>query len=165
MKSFLILTAIVYLALGACAPYKSFIRQPALEAYDLNPAAGSYPKVPADQIIVYASKKFAPKQYVVLAKLKSTAGGDWLKEEELYKELRRKASELGADAVIVDEVTPITGGGIQLNTDNPPNRHQAWIAYPPDIPVTVYVPAPTKEPTAEEQKLLKCYAIAVRVKP
>jgi len=163
MKIYPIFSACLFLALWGCARYKSYPWTTEIAVYDQNPASVNYSKVPADQIIVYAAEKFAPKQYVVIAKLKSN--GDWMQEEDLYGELRQKASDLGADAVIMLEVTHVSTGGLLPNKDNPPNPRPAWITIPPEFAVSIYAPAPTREPTIQEQKLLQCYALAIRSRP
>jgi hypothetical protein len=133
-----------------------------MEAYDISPSAGIYPKVPVDQIILYPAKKFAPKNYVLLARLKS--GGDSYCESEdvLFQEFKKKASELGADAVVVLEITR-PGGGVRIETGGQPINDLGYVLHTHDTGITEVIPQLTKE--HKINKDFKGYGLAIHSIP
>lgn len=78
---------------------------PDVVIYDVTPEAKDYPKTDPEEIILYPDPKFAPKSYVLLAHLKSDYRTDCQSEEELFGLFKKRASEVGADEVVVLEVS------------------------------------------------------------
>ncbi len=138
---------------------------------DVASSAGSYPKVPPDQIIVYASRKFAPKNYVILARVSSDINYFAPSEDKLFEMFKAKASQLGADAVVViDDET--TGGDVKIVDGYQPANDIGYMSEPKTS--LGYLGSPSNEryfevtpvPTPEHQKIFyKAEAYAVRVNP
>lgn len=131
-----------------------------MEAYEISPDAANYPKVLADKIIVYESEKFAPKGYMLLAKLKS--GGDSYcgTEMDLFKEFRKKAAEYGADAVIIVEITTQNPGSIDMGQPGGPNDLSS-LNLSMAVTANKYPMSNFKPGTVN----FKGYALAIRSKP
>ncbi len=111
-KTALILLSLAFISLGCVASTIESL-EPKLNVDDVAPDAGSYTKVPPSKIIVYASEKFAPKHYVILATLSSRLAFPSKTEDDLFTLFRNKASELGANAVVVTDVQQ-TGESVDI---------------------------------------------------
>jgi hypothetical protein len=71
------------------------------------------PPVPADRVAIYRTADQVPGKYEEVALLSSSGDYSMTSEEEMYKSMRKKAGELGANAVILDAVSePSTGGKV-----------------------------------------------------
>jgi hypothetical protein len=124
--------------------YKAWV--PQLEAYDINPSAVNFPRVPTDQIIVYPEPKFAPKNYVLVARMKSAGDSYWIPQADLMMEFQKKAAELGADAVIVSELTQ-QGGGVHILIGGQPANDLSHAAA-----ITLVTPVPYTGPPLDEYR-------------
>ncbi|HTA76565.1 MAG TPA: hypothetical protein VK791_05360 [bacterium] len=67
-----------------------------------------YKKVDEEKVKIYASLKFAPRNYVTVAQLKTNEEHKTL--ESLMKVMQKKASALHANAVVFLSITPKTTG-------------------------------------------------------
>jgi hypothetical protein len=101
-----LLTSLPFWGIGCTTLENQRYETTPVEAYDLNASAGKYNPVAPEDVIVYVSEKFAPKNYVLLAKLHSTGEGDWLTRNDLMAQFKQKAAALGANAVIVLDLNP-----------------------------------------------------------
>ncbi|MDI6697608.1 MAG: hypothetical protein QME85_01550 [Candidatus Saccharicenans sp.] len=63
------------------------------------------PPVPWDQVIIYRTADQVPGKYEEIALLTASGDSMWTKEEEMYKEMRKKAGKLGANAIILDAMS------------------------------------------------------------
>ncbi len=147
---FLLLLVAVF---SGCISMQETYEIPEVESYDVNNSAEKYPNVPEDQIIVYASEKFAPKDYVILAKLKSTDEGDWITQDKLMEEFKKKASSLGANAVIVLDLNPQSHGGEKVFSREENNTNPNYMNQPIyDSGTTLEIPFSTQNPKDDKFK-------------
>ncbi len=138
---------------------------PEVEVENLNTASRTYKAVPVDQIIVYVSEKYAPKHYVPLARLKSSWNSDWLPKEILIDEFKKKAGELGANAVIVLDIIPEGSGKTKILTGLQPDNDFGYHQAPFNSGITVVTPGPINESGEEKGKVFKGDALAVWTTP
>jgi hypothetical protein len=127
-----------------------------VEAYDILTVSKNYPKVPADQLIVYPSQRFAPTRYLILAKLKSGGDSYCPTQDELFRYFQKKAAEFGADAVIVVLVTNQTEGNAVMNVHSGADTDLAM-----GVSATSY---PIHSATSGQPNY-KGYALAIRLNP
>ena len=146
-----------------CNRYGRVGLYPQVDATDISPSAGNYPKIPANQIIVYPSAKFAPKRFLLVARLKSGWASYCPSEEDLLEEFRKKAAELGADAVIVSEITIPGGKGVEIKTGLAPTNDLGYVSNPRDVGITQVISQPSKDRPSKGN--FKGYALAIRSKP
>lgn len=165
MKHPIALAAILAILAGGCAPFHSSPWVIEVQAYDQSPSAGHYPQVPVDRIIVYAGPSFAPKKFELLARLKSAPGADWLPEDAFMDEFKKKAAQLGADAVVMVQIThPDFQGDAIVETGQQPRNDLGYSDHSHNTGVTVVVSQPTREVKDKAWKLCKGYALAIRSK-
>jgi hypothetical protein len=69
------------------------------------------PPVPEDRVAIYRTADQVPGKYEEVALLNSTGHYSMTNEEKMFKSMRKKAGELGANAVILDAVTEPSAGG------------------------------------------------------
>jgi hypothetical protein len=71
------------------------------------------PPVPEHQVAIYRTADQVPGRYEEVALLNSTGHHSMTNEEAMFKSMRKKAAELGANAVILDALTePSTGSKV-----------------------------------------------------
>lgn len=68
------------------------------------------PPVPWDKIIVYRTADQVPGKYEEVTLLTASGDSMWTNEEEMYKSMRKKAGEFGANAIILDAMSEISQG-------------------------------------------------------
>src|SRR5258708_27885128 len=75
------------------------------------PAAMRHPLTPSDKIAVYRNAEQVPGKYDEVALLTSTQQWGWtFSENRTYDALKKEASKVGANAIILDSITePSTG--------------------------------------------------------
>lgn len=151
------LTVLMIVGFGCTGSWRNGIPSQ-VDVYDVSSSAQNYPKVPPDQIIVYPSKKFAPKQYLVLARLKSGGDSRYVSQEDLFEEFKEKAGALGADAVIILETTT-PGEGVQIVTGQQPINDLGYVVHSHDTGITQITPNPD---TGPPKKIFRGYALAIR---
>ena len=163
-----LLTALALFSTG-CADLSNLGQR--IVVSDVTPAAGSYPRVSPDQMIVYASPKFAPKNYVILARVSSDINYFAPSEDKLFEMFKARAAQLGANAVVViDDET--TGGdaqvikGYQPSNDfgymNEPKTDLGYLGSPSGEEYVAVTPIPTPQ---HRKVFYKGEAYAVRVNP
>ena len=152
-------------AWGCAALDPRNVYPPDVVIYDVTTAAKDFPPADPDKIILYPEPKFAPKSYVLLARLKSSPNNDCRSEEELFGLFKERAAQVGADAVVVLKVLRPQGtkppkiiyGSQQIN-DLGYQRHSDHITG-----VTVVEGDPT--PGTKKLKDFSGYALAIHSKP
>lgn len=63
------------------------------------------PPVPWDKVIVYRTADQVPGDYEEVALISASGDSIYTSEEEMYKAMRKKAGELGANAIILDAMS------------------------------------------------------------
>lgn len=99
------------------------------------------PAVAAEQVVIYRTVDQVDGRYEEVAILSAAGDHTFAHEERLYKSLRKEAAEIGANAIILDEVIepnlePRMSGkwwleissAVYNNVINPPNRRAKAIA-------------------------------------
>jgi hypothetical protein len=61
--------------------------------------------VPEEQVVVYRTAAQVPGKYEEIALLNSTGEASWTNEEKMFNSMRKKAGELGANAIILDAIS------------------------------------------------------------
>jgi hypothetical protein len=137
-----ILLGFAFLSLGCASTIESL--EPKLNVDDVSPDAGSYAKVPPDQIIVYVSEKFAPKHYVILATLSTKLIFPCDTEDAMFNLFRNKASELGANAVVVKDVQQ-TGEYVKIFYGSQPRNDLGYYHASSDESIVEVTPTPVSD--------------------
>lgn len=71
------------------------------------------PPVPPDKVAIYLDAKQVPGKYDEVALLSSSGDAAMTNEEKMYKSMREKAGEMGANGVILEDVKePGTGSKV-----------------------------------------------------
>lgn len=178
----LLFTPVLFFVIYGCAHHQTYPWVIEVEAYDLNPAARNLPKVPPDQIIVYPEKRFAPKAYFLVARLRSGQSSDFLPKEDLINEFKKKAGDLGADEVVVLDMFQAGNEGqgkteqkpnnlgledskFIAKTGSQPSNDLGYIQAPHDTAITVLEPRPVETPKTIKALLYRGEALAIRTKP
>ena len=99
IKKYFIIIPILLLACG-CARFFSHI---IIE--NLSTSTNNYPKVSPNDVVVFVSRNNAPKGFLTLARLKSKFDFCCEKKDELINNFKEEAAYLGADGVIILEIT------------------------------------------------------------
>jgi len=66
--------------------------------------------IPADKVAVYRTAEQVPGKYEEIALLSSTGESMWTNEEQMWNSMRKKASKLGANAIILDAMSEPSAG-------------------------------------------------------
>ena len=61
--------------------------------------------VPQDQVVVYRTADQVPRRYEEVALLNATGEASWTNEEKMFNSMRKKAGEMGANAIILDAIS------------------------------------------------------------
>ena len=75
----------------------------------LGPATAR-PAVPEDQVVIYRTADKVPGRYEEVALMNSTGESSWTNEEKMMNSMRKKAGELGANAIILDAISEPSAG-------------------------------------------------------
>ncbi|MGH7717473.1 MAG: hypothetical protein ACREON_01335 [Gemmatimonadaceae bacterium] len=71
------------------------------------------PSVPPDRVAIYRSAAQVPGRYEEVALLSSSGDHSLTSEEQMFQSMRKKAGELGANAVVLDAMSdPGTGAKV-----------------------------------------------------
>lgn len=70
----------------------------------------SRPSVPWGDVVVYRSADQVPGKYEEIALLSATGETGWTSEETMWNSMRKKAGELGANAIILDAMSEPSAG-------------------------------------------------------
>ena len=71
------------------------------------------PAINPDSVVLYRTRQEAPRPYDEVAILNSKGDADWTDEAKMYNSMRKKAAELGANGVIVENTKdPGTGAKV-----------------------------------------------------
>jgi hypothetical protein len=76
----------------------------------LNPADPVRPKVPPTEVRIYRSFDQVPGKYEEIAILNATGESNWTNEATMLESMRRKAGELGANAVVLNGIDEAGNG-------------------------------------------------------
>lgn len=68
------------------------------------------PQVNADDVVLYRSADQVPGSYEEVAILHSEGEASWTNEEGMYRSMRKKAGEMGANAIILDALSEPSAG-------------------------------------------------------
>ena len=68
------------------------------------------PEVPWNQVIVYRTADQVPGKYEEIALISAKGDSIWTGEEQMYKEMKKKAGKLGANAIILDAMSEPSQG-------------------------------------------------------
>jgi len=68
------------------------------------------PAVPADEVIIYLTADKVPGKYEEIALLNATASSTWTTESGMYEAMKKKAGNLGANAIILDAMSEPSAG-------------------------------------------------------
>ena len=72
--------------------------------------APTRPALPADSVAIYRTADQVPGKYQEVALLNSTGESMWTNEAKMFDSMKKKAGELGANAVILDAVSEPSAG-------------------------------------------------------
>jgi hypothetical protein len=61
--------------------------------------------VPEEQVVVYRTAAHVPGKYEEIALLNATGEASWTNEEKMFNSMKKKAGELGANAIILDAIS------------------------------------------------------------
>jgi hypothetical protein len=89
------------LALGACV---------STNATMLNPSPVARPPVLPTEVRIFRTADQVPGKYEEVALLNSTGESNWTNEQAMFESMRKKAGEIGANAIILDAVTEAGAG-------------------------------------------------------
>lgn len=76
----------------------------------LDPAPLNHPKTPARDIRIYRTADQVKGRYDEIALLNSTGESNWTNESGMMESMRKKASEVGANAIILDAINEASAG-------------------------------------------------------
>jgi hypothetical protein len=68
------------------------------------------PPLPADMVIVYRTADQVPGRYEEVALLNARGDTTWTSESGMFKQMRKKAGKLGANAIILDAMSEPSAG-------------------------------------------------------
>lgn len=68
------------------------------------------PRIDPEQVVIYRSAEQVPGRYEEVAILHSEGEASWTNEEGMYKSMRKKAGEMGANAIVLDAVSEPSAG-------------------------------------------------------
>lgn len=68
------------------------------------------PAVPKEKIVVYRSADQVPGKYVEMALLTSTGSANYTTEGGMFESMKKKAGEIGANAIILDATSEPSAG-------------------------------------------------------
>jgi hypothetical protein len=63
------------------------------------------PPVPDSKVIIYRTADQVPGEYEEVALITASGDSMWTEEESMYKEMRKRAGKLGANALILDAMS------------------------------------------------------------
>jgi hypothetical protein len=66
--------------------------------------------VPADSVAVYRTADQVPGRYEEVALLNSTGESHWTNEAAMFESMRKKAGQMGANAIILDAINEASAG-------------------------------------------------------
>jgi hypothetical protein len=66
--------------------------------------------VPADEVAVYRTADQVPGKYEEIALLNAKGDSTWSSEEGMFKQMRKKAGRMGANAIILDAISEPSAG-------------------------------------------------------
>ena len=66
--------------------------------------------VPVESVAIYRTAGQVPGRYEEVALLNSTGESSWTDEAAMFKSMKKKAAELGANAIILDAVSEPSAG-------------------------------------------------------
>lgn len=67
-------------------------------------------KVDPQNVLIYRSAEQVPGRYEEIAILHSEGEASWTNEEAMYRSMRKKAGEMGANAIILDALSEPSAG-------------------------------------------------------
>jgi hypothetical protein len=70
----------------------------------------SRPAITADQVAVYRTADQVPGTYEEAALLNSSGASGWTNEQKMIESMKRKAAEMGANAIVLDSIIEPSAG-------------------------------------------------------
>jgi hypothetical protein len=68
------------------------------------------PPIPAEQVVIYRTADQVPSKYEEIALLNAKGESSWTTESGMYEAMKKKAGQLGANAIILDAVSEPSAG-------------------------------------------------------
>lgn len=68
------------------------------------------PKIQPEQVVLYRTAEHVTGRYEEVAILHSEGEASWTDEEDMYRSMKKKAAELGANAIILDALSEPSAG-------------------------------------------------------
>jgi hypothetical protein len=68
------------------------------------------PPVPADQVLIYRTADQVPGKYEEIALLNAKGDSSWSSEAGMFKQMKKKAGKMGANAIILDAISEPSAG-------------------------------------------------------
>lgn len=93
------------LAIAAC-----FVACVQTNATLLAPSPVARPKVSPDSVRIYRTADQVKSKYEEIALLNSTGESNWTNEQAMFESMRKKAGEVGANAIILDAINEAGAG-------------------------------------------------------
>lgn len=86
-----------FLLLAGCVQTKSI---------SLNPTAQQYPPVPPDSVVILTSEsELDTLEFTRLAMIEATGSGEWTSQTGMYNAMRRRAGQVGANAILLPQIS------------------------------------------------------------
>ena len=76
----------------------------------LNPSLAPRPTVPAEQVVIYRTADQIKTKYEEIALLNATGESNWTNEKGMLESMRKKAGQMGANAIILDAINEAGAG-------------------------------------------------------
>lgn len=76
----------------------------------LNAANGPRPAIAPDSVVIYLTAADVHERYDEVALLNSSGSSRYTNEQQMYESMRKKASQLGANGIILDATKDPSGG-------------------------------------------------------
>ncbi len=71
------------------------------------------PAISADSVVIYRGEDQVPRKYDEIAILNSKASAEWTDEAKMFKSMRQKAANLGANGIVLHDMKdPGTGAKV-----------------------------------------------------
>lgn len=67
-------------------------------------------KINPEEVLIYRSAEQVPSRYEEVAILHSEGEASWTNEEGMYRSMRKKAGEMGANAIVLDALSEPSAG-------------------------------------------------------
>jgi hypothetical protein len=72
--------------------------------------AAAHAPVPESSVVIYRTAAQVPRKYEEVALLNSTGESSYTNEDKMFRSMKKKAGQLGANAIILDAVSEPSAG-------------------------------------------------------